>query len=108
MVFWIEISRGVIGIIVILMTIVTVEFNPSPLNEFPDKLPGVDLETDNNDILAETPDIYQSYAEFIHEATTNSIFIPEGINSRSAGVATLVDETPLGVGDPVDVPQECV
>ena len=54
------------------------------------------------------PEIYQSYAERIHEATDNNVLIPEGNNCRSAGVATFVNKTPLGGGDPMYVPQECV
>ena len=54
------------------------------------------------------PEIAQSDAERIQDARTNSVLIPDGNTVRPAGVATLVDETPLGGGDPIDVPQECV
>ena len=53
-----------------------------------------------------TPEIAQLDADRIHEATNNSVFIPEGNNSRSAGVTILVDETPLGGGDHIDVSQD--
>ena len=55
-----------------------------------------------------TPEINQSDAEHIHAATTNSFLILGRDNSRSAGVAPLVDETSLGGGNPIDVTQECV
>ena len=54
-----------------------------------------------------TPEIDQSNAERIPEATTNSDLIPGWNNSSSAGVATLVDDTPLGGVNPIDVAQEC-
>ena len=84
------------------------ENNPSPLNDLLDKLPGIDLESDHNDTSAVTPEIAQSDAERIQEARTNSVLIPDGNTGKSAGVATLVDDNPLGGGNPIDVPQECV
>ena len=69
-------------------------------------LPCIYLETDNNDTSVTTPEIAQLDADRIHEATNNSVFIPEGNNSRSAGVTILVDETPLGGGDHIDVSQD--
>ena len=66
------------------------------------------METDNNDTSVVTPEIVQPDAERIHEATTNSVLIPEGNNIRSLGVSTLIDDTPLGGGDTIDAPQEHV
>ena len=80
----------------------TAEVNPYPLNKLPAELAGIDLETDNNDTSVVTPELDQYDAESIHAATTNSVFIPGGNNSRSAGVATLVDDNPLGRGEPID------
>ena len=80
----------------------------SPLNNVPAKLPGIDLEIDNNDISVVTPKIDQSDAERIHESTTNSFFIPEGNNSGSSVVAALVGDTPLGGVYPIDAAQDCV
>ena len=77
---------------------VTAEVNTSTFNKLPAKLPGIDLEIDNNNISVVTPKIDQSDAERIHESTTNSFFIPEGNNSGSAVVAALVGDTPLGGG----------
>ena len=71
------------------------EFNHSPLNVLPAELPGIDLETDNTDTSVVTPEINQSNVERIYKAKTNSFLIPEGNTSRSAGVPTLVDKTPL-------------
>ena len=60
----------------------TAEVNYLQLNKLPDEIPGVDLETDNNDTSVVTPEISQSNAERIHEATTNIVFIPEWNYSR--------------------------
>ena len=79
-----------------------------PLYELPAELPGIDLETDNIDTSVVIPTIAQFYAQRVHEETTNIFLIPEGNNIQSTGVAILVDETPLGGGNPIDVPQECV
>ena len=86
----------------------TTEVSPSPLHELPDKLSGINLEKDNNDTSVVTPEIYQSNKECINEATTNSVLILEGNNRRSAREVTLVDATPLGGGNHIEVPQECV
>ena len=86
----------------------TAEVNPSPLNKIPAELPEIDLETDNIYTSVVTLEIGKSDGERIHDATTNSLLIPEENNRQSEGVATLVDETPIGGGDPIDVPQECV
>ena len=79
------------------------EVKPSPLNKLLSKLPGIDLETDNNENSVVAHEIDQSYAERIYEANTNSFLIPEGNNSSPSGVATLVDETPLGGGDNISI-----
>ena len=76
----------------------------STLNELPSKLSRIDLEIDYNDISAVTPEIAQSDVEHIQDARTNSVLIPDVNTGRLAGVDTLVDETPLGGGDPIDVP----
>ena len=67
------------------------ENKPSTPNDFPSKLPVIDLETDYNDTSAVTPDIYQSNVECIQDARTNSILIPDWNIGRPAGVATVVD-----------------
>ena len=79
---------------------VNTENNPSPLNDLPGKLPGIDLETDYNDTYAVTPYIAQSNAERIKDARTNSVLIPDGDTGRSAVVATLFDYTPHWGGRP--------
>ena len=84
------------------------ENNPSPLNDLPDEVPGIDMETNHNDTSVVTPEIAQSDVDRIRKSRTNSFLVPDGNTGRSAGVATLVDETPIGGGDTIDVPQECV
>ena len=66
------------------------------------------METDHNETSAVKPGISQSGADHIHEARTNSVYIPGGNTGRSAGVDTLVDEALLGGGNPIDASQECV
>ena len=86
----------------------TMEVNPDTLNKIPDDLPGIYMETDNSGTSVVAPELDQSDTERINEAKNNSVLIPVGNNSRSTGVATLVDDTPLGGVDPIDVAQECV
>ena len=66
------------------------------------------MEAYNIDTSVVIPEIYQSDAERIHEETNNSVLIHGGNNIWSSVVDALVDETPLGVGYPIDFPQECV
>ena len=63
------------------------------------------METDNIGTLVFTPEVDQSDVERINEAKNNSVFIPGGNNSKSAVVDTLVYDTPLGGGDPIEVAQ---
>ena len=54
------------------------ETKPSPLNNLPAKLPGIDMETEYNYTATVTPEIAQSNAKRLQDPKTNSVLIPDG------------------------------